>query len=266
MSVVNVRGINVAYEEAGDGEAFVLLHGYPLNRSMWRGQVEELRERCRIITPDLRGLGETETGNEEAATMEAMAEDVAALMDTLKIERAIVGGLSMGGYVSLAFYRLFPERMRALVLADTRATPDTEETQRGREESARKALREGMTTIADALLPKVLAPRTMREQPEVVSAVHTMMTTTKPEGAAAALRGMAARRDQTDLLPQIKAPVLVIVGDVDTVTPPEEAEAMRQAIPNASLSIIEGAGHISNMEEPAQFNRALVSFLKGLED
>lgn len=263
--VARVRGIELAFDDEGAGEpAVVLLHGFPFNRSMWRGQVELLRASYRVITPDLRGHGETSVAEGAAATMEEMARDVAALLDELNVARAVVGGLSMGGYVALAFYRLFRERVRALVLADTRAEADTEDAKRGREETARRALEEGTQTIADTMLPKLLAPATFEENSPAVALVRGMILGTRPEGAAAALRGLAARRDQTDLLPEINVPTLIVVGSEDALTPPERSEAMRREIPIARMEVIEGAGHVSNLERPAAFNRALSDFLKSL--
>ncbi|HEY0078175.1 MAG TPA: alpha/beta fold hydrolase [Pyrinomonadaceae bacterium] len=264
MSVLRVGGIELGYEVAGAGPAVVLLHGFPFNRSMWREQVEVLSQSRRVITPDLRGHGET-SAMDEAATMERMAEDTTALLDELGIERAVVGGLSMGGYVALAFYRLFPERVRAMVLADTRATPDTEEARRTREETAQRALKEGMGAIVETMLPKLVAPATLEGNAEVLSRLREMMERTNPVGAASALRGMALRRDQTDLLARIDVPVLVVVGDSDAVTPPKDAEAMHAAIAGSHLQVIEGAGHVSNMERPEEFNRALLEFLDALE-
>lgn len=258
---IRVRGIEMAYDAEGSGPPVVLLHGYPFNRSMWREQVEALQGSFRVITPDLRGLGETE-GGIEPATMNEMAEDVAALLDELKIARVILGGLSMGGYVSLAFTRRFPLRVRALILADTRPQPDTEEARRAREEQARKALEEGMTSITDLILKKALAPRTLAERPLIVARVREMIHTTKPEGAAAALRGMAARSDQTDFLASILAPTLIIVGSEDQLTPPRDAELMRREIRGSRLEVIEGAAHVSNLERPEEFNRALTEFLR----
>ncbi|MCA1849465.1 MAG: alpha/beta fold hydrolase [Acidobacteria bacterium] len=263
--LARVRGIEISYSETGSGTPVVLLHGYPFNRSMWSEQVEALSAKHRVITPDLRGHGESTAEGSDPATMEEMARDVAALMDGLEIKRAVLGGLSMGGYVTLAFDRLFPWRVRALVLADTRAGADTDEARRGREEMAARALKEGMGAIADALVPKLLAPASISERPEIVTRVREMILGTKPEGAAAALRGMALRRDQTDLLPEVIAPTLIIVGREDALTPPAEAELMHREIRGSRLRVIEGAGHISNVERPAEFNRALVEFLDALE-
>jgi pimeloyl-ACP methyl ester carboxylesterase len=262
--VARVRGIEMVYDDAGAGTPVVLLHGFPFNRSMWRGQAQALGDTCRVVAPDLRGQGETSLGEAKgAATMEEMAADVAALLDELNVGRAVVGGLSMGGYVALAFCRAFPERVRALVLADTRARADTDDARRTREATARRALSEGMAPIADAMLPKLLSAETLERRPETAARVREMMLATNPEGAAAALRGMALRRDQTDLLQEIEAPTLILVGGEDAVTPPFEAEAMRGKIKGSRLVVVEGAGHLSNVERPEDFNRALEDFLRG---
>jgi 3-oxoadipate enol-lactonase len=271
--VARVRGIEVAYEDACVGASsearaagawpVVLLHGFPFNRSLWRGQVESLSASRRVVAPDLRGHGETSL-TEGPATMEEMAEDVAALLDELKVERAVVGGLSMGGYVALAFLRAHPSRVGALVLADTRAQADTDDARRTREETAQRALSAGMEPIADAMLPKLLAPATREQRPDLAARVREMILGTRPEGAAAALRGMALRRDQTDLLETINVPTLILVGSEDAITPPSDSEAMRAKIAGARLLKIEGAGHVSNVERPGEFDRALAEFLDGL--
>jgi 3-oxoadipate enol-lactonase len=259
-----VRGIEMAYEDEGSGPAVVLLHGYPFNRSMWREQRDALSQKYRVIAPDLRGHGETPPSN-EPATMEEMARDVAALLDELGIERVALGGLSMGGYVTLAFYRRFPLRVRALILADTRSQADTEEARRNREEQAKKILEEGMQSIAEDFLKKVLTPATISDKPETVALVREMILQTDPQGAANALRGMAARHDQTEFLEDIIAPTLILVGSEDQLTPPTDAELMRREIRGSRLEIIEGASHLSNLERPAEFNHALKSFLDALQ-
>jgi len=262
-NVARVRGIELAYTDEGRGPAVVFLHGFPFDRTMWRGQVERLSPDFRVIAPDLRGHGGT-THTREPATMEDMAEDVIALLDELNVPRAVVCGLSMGGYVALALYRAHPSRVRALVLADTRAKADNEEARRAREENAQRALAEGMQPIVESMLPKLLSQRTREGEPEVVARVCEMMSGVIPEGAAAALRGMALRRDQTDLLSKLDVPVLIIVGSEDAVTPPSEAEAMHALIEGSRLRVIEGAGHVSNVERPEEFDRALAEFLEGL--
>jgi pimeloyl-ACP methyl ester carboxylesterase len=253
----------VAYDDEGRGEALVLLHGFPFDRSMWREQSEVLSATCRVIAPDLRGLGETPLGG-EAATMGAMAEDVAALLDASGVRRVVLGGLSMGGYVAFEFFRRFPERVRALVLADTRPQADTDDGRRTREENARLVLRDGMRPLVESMLPKLLSASTREHNPEVVERVRAMMLAVKPEGAAAALRGMAGRRDQTALLPEINVPTLILVGAEDPITPPSDAEAMAAKIEGSRLVRVEGAAHLSNVERPEEFNRALKDFVDGL--
>ena len=264
MNIVHVRGIEMAYEEAGSGTPVLLLHGFPFNRSMWNEQVAALSPRYRVITPDLRGHGETMV-TDGPATMDQMARDVSALMEKLKISRATVGGLSMGGYVALALYKMFPLRVRALMLADTRAQADTEEARANRELQAEKALTEGMEVIAEAMLPKLLAPETISRRPEVVKQLREMIVNTKPAGAAAAQRGMAQRSDQLPFLWRIIAPTLIVVGKEDEITPVADSERMHREIGGSRLAVIEGAGHVSNLEQPAEFNRVLIKFLRDLE-
>ncbi|HEY0171682.1 MAG TPA: alpha/beta fold hydrolase [Pyrinomonadaceae bacterium] len=261
---VGVRGVEMAYGEEGNGEAFVLLHGFPFDRSMWREQAEVLSANFRVIAPDLRGLGETPLDGVAAATMDEMAEDIAALLDALNVGRAVLGGLSMGGYVAFEFFRRFPHRVHALVLADTRPQADDDTGKRTREENAQKVLRDGMRPLVESMLPKLLSASTREHRPDVAERVSAMMLAVRPEGAAAALRGMAGRRDQTELLSRIDVPTLVIVGAEDTITPPSDAEAMAAKIDGSRLVRVEGAAHLSNVERPEEFNRALLDFVSGL--
>lgn len=259
-----VRGIEMFYDDTeGGGATLLLLHGFPLDRSIWRGQTEALGGEFRVVAPDLRGFGETPLGT-DSVSIEGMAEDVAALLDELSLGPVILGGLSMGGYVAFEFFRKFPERVRALVLADTRPQADNEEGRRTREETAQRALKEGMVPIVEAMLPKLLSPETAERGGEVLEHVRAMILRMSPEGAAAALRAMAVRRDQTDLLPSIKVPTLIIVGSEDAITPLADSEAMNVKIEGSRLAVVEGAGHLSNVEQPEKFNRALVDFLRGL--
>ena len=261
MTVIRIDDIEMAYTDTGMGRPVVLIHGYPFNRSLWNEQVAELSHSYRVIVPDLRGFGESDS-SEGPATMNRLAQDVAALMDHLAISRAVVGGLSMGGYVALAFYKQFPSRVRSLVLADTRAQPDTEEGKQTRAQQAEKALSEGMAGIADAMLPKLLTPETVSKRPEIVKRVRDMMLKTKPEGAAAALLGMAQRDDQTALLSQISVPTLILVGAEDAITPVADSEKMNNAIARSRLVVLENAGHVSNLERTEEFNKNLLDFLR----
>lgn len=263
MTTTRIDDIQLAYTDVGAGPAVVLIHGYPFNRSLWTEQAEALHARYRVVIPDLRGFGESDSAG-NLATMGRMADDVAALMDQLEIEQAVIGGLSMGGYVALAFARQYPARVRALVLADTRAQADTEEGKQTRAQQAEKALSEGMAGIADAMLPKLLTPDTVSKRPELVKRVRDMMLKTKPEGAAAALMGMAQRDDQSEFISSIEVPTLIAVGREDAITPVADSEAMHAKIAESRLVVIENAGHVSNLEQTEQFNDALHKFLSSI--
>jgi 3-oxoadipate enol-lactonase len=273
-------GKRLAFDDAGSGPAVVLLHGFPFDRSMWREQIDFLcANGFRAIAPDLRGLGETydklqfvagvNHGKTErqaeayrtVATMEEMARDVAVLMDELNIDQAVICGLSMGGYVAFEFVRLFPSRVLGLILAGTRAPADNEQERQAREQQAQKILTEGMNGIAEVTLPKLLAPRTLAEKPEVIARVREMILRSDPRGAAAAQRGMAMRRDYSDDLPNIDVPTLVVVGREDPIRPVADAEFMHNGIRHSRLEVIEDAAHMTNLEQPEIFNRALSAFL-----
>ena len=253
----------IGYTDAGAGAPLVLLHGHPLNRSMWRAQVGALQTNFRVVCPDFRGYGETPVVS-TVSKMSEMAEDVRDLLDYLKLEKVILGGLSMGGYVAFEFYKLFRERISALVLADTKAAGDAEEARQKRFETADKLEKEGIKSLAEEMLPKVLAPATFENQPNIVEEVRKMMLATNSAGAAAGSRGMAERNDHTALLSQINVPTVIFVGENDSVTPPDEAEKMRNAIADSKLVKIADAGHLSPMEKPDEFNRALSDFLSSL--
>ena len=258
-----IGGIEMAWDDTGQGLPLVLLHAFPVNRRMWAAEREALAPRYRVITPDFRGHGESGLA-EEDSTMERLAEDVCGLLDELKLERVVLGGLSMGGYAAFAFLRRHAGRVAALILADTRAGADSEDGRKARYDSAALAEKEGAGVIAERLLPKLLGATTQANKPEVVAAVRAMILSTPPAGIARALRGMAARSDSTPLLGAIRVPTLILVGEEDTLTPPAESEAMAKAIPGAALVKIPAAGHLANLEQPAAFTRALEDFLGSL--
>lgn len=258
-----IGSLELAWEEAGQGLPVVLLHAFPLHRGMWAAQREELSRRYRVITPDFRGHGESAVA-EEDSTMERLAEDLRGLLDALRLERVVLGGLSMGGYAAFAFYRLHPGRVAALILADTRAAADTAEGRKGRYELATVAERQGSDAVAERLLTRLLAPSTPDRKPEVVAAAREMIRSSPPGGLARALRGMAVRPDSAPLLRKITCPTLVLVGEEDALTPPAESEAMAKAILGARLERIRSAGHLSNLEQPARFTSLVDSFLAKL--
>lgn len=256
----HLNGVELAWDEAGAGPPLVLLHAFPLDRRMWEPQVSAFSSHWRVITPDLRGAGES-SWTDEDSFMERLAEDLAALLDYLGLARVVLGGLSMGGYAAFAFLRRYPARVSALVLADTRATADTDEGKKGRYEMAALAEREGAAAVAERMLPRLLGTTTHTRRPAVVSRVREMILANAGPGLAKLQRGMAARPDSRPLLGTIRCPTLALVGEEDVFTPLSDAEAMVQAIPGAKLVRLPEAGHLSNLEKPTAFNSALHDFL-----
>ncbi|HXG63487.1 MAG TPA: alpha/beta hydrolase [Blastocatellia bacterium] len=258
-----INGIKIDYRDEGKGLPVIFIHAFPLNQTMWDEQVAALKGRFRAVTLDLRGFGNSDAP-EGPYFMEQMAADVRGLMSELAIDRAALVGLSMGGYISLAFYRNYPDAVRALVLADTRAGADTPEGRERRYKSAEKALAQGAGAIADDMVPIALGASTRESRPEVVARMRRIVEANSPRGIAAAQRGMAERPDSTAMLADITCPALIIVGDEDGLTPVAEAETLHRGIQGSRLEVIASAGHLSNLECPEEFNAALVEFLESL--
>ena len=261
---MKVNGISIDYRDEGSGLPVVFIHAFPLNQTMWDDQVADLRQFCRTITLDLRGFGNSDVPP-GPCSMDQMASDVWGLMTALEIEDAVLVGLSMGGYVSLAFYRNYPGAVLAMMLADTRASADTHTAREKRLSSAKKAESEGASAIADETIPLLLGPSTLQHKPEIAARVRSMVEANSPVGIAAAQRAMAERMDSTYILAGIDRPVLIAVGAEDSVTPVAEAEALRNGIPHSRMQIVPSAGHLSNLEQPAEFNRALGEFIRELQ-
>lgn len=230
---------------------------------MWWPQVDGLNDIARVVAPDLRGFGAAEEP-EETMSMETFASDLKAMLDGLNVESAVLCGLSMGGYIALAFLAAYPDSVRGLVLANTRAGADSDEARRARLSNAERAYEDGVEVVADSMMPKMLSDASRVERPELVNLVRALMARQSRGGVAAALRGMAARPDRTGWLSSITVPTLVIGGDADTLIPISESEAMAKAIPGAKLAIIPGAAHLSNLEAPGAFNDAVREFLLSL--
>ncbi|WP_049569873.1 alpha/beta fold hydrolase [Streptomyces sp. SBT349] len=258
--------ITIGYDDEGEreGEPLVLVHGHPFDRTMWAPQVRTFsRAGWRVVAPDLRGYGRS-TVVPGSTTLTAFAGDIVALLDRLGVERCVLGGLSMGGQIVMELYRLFPERVTALVLADTFAAAETEQGRAARRATADRLVREGMGPYAEEALPSMVAPGTVATLPGVAAHVLRMMRGAPPEGAAAALRGRAERPDYLGMLPRVAVPTLVVVGGEDVFTTVTDAKVLHERIPGAELAIIPGAGHLPNLERPAAFDAALRGFLAAL--
>lgn len=262
MKKMRIAGSEIAYDVAGEGEAVLFLHAFPLGRFMWDAQADALVPRYRVVRFDARGFGAS-TADDSLLTMERIADDAAALLDHLGLAQAVVVGCSMGGYAAFAMMRRHEERVRALVLQDTRAGADSAEARQNRALLAEKTLKEGAQAALDAFLPKLLGPTTKQERPAVVARVRDAILATSPRGIANALQGLGARADSSPTLREIRVPTLVVCGAEDSITPVAESEAMQKGIAGSRLEVIPGAGHLANLEDPAAYNAALLGFLAG---
>ena len=263
MNTKLVNGIGLAFVDRGTGPAVLLVHGFPLDHSMWNEQIDVLSAGYRVIAPDLRGFGRSGV-TDGTITMEQLADDLAGLLDALQLHEPIVFcGLSMGGYVAFQFQRKYGARLRGLILCDTRAAADAPEKAAGRREAAERVLREGPQSLVDAMMPVLFAPETLRNRPDVIESLRRVMLGTDRRAIAAASLGMADRPDLTPGLHAIECPTLVIAGRFDALSPPEEMREIAAAIPAARFAEIPAAGHMSPMENPAEFNAAILEFLGG---
>lgn len=239
----------------------MLIHGFPLDHSMWTGQIEALAVRHRVIAPDLRGFGRS-GASDGTVSMRRFADDLAGLLDALGMSEPVtLCGLSMGGYIAFSFWEAYASRVAALILCDTRAAADTAQTAASRQQTAGRVLQEGPHFLIEAMIPKLFATSTIQQQPDLVAAQQQVILSTAPQGIAAASRGMAERPDVTARLGSITCPVLVLAGQHDGISPPAEMRAMAQALPRARFVEIPAASHMSPLEQPAAVNRAIQQFL-----
>jgi 3-oxoadipate enol-lactonase len=258
-----IAGTELAYSVTGKGPAVVFLHAFPLGLFMWEAQAAALEATHTVVRFDDRGFGDT-PASDGLLTMERIADDAAALMDHLEISQAVVGGCSMGGYATLAFARRHPDRLKGLVLQDTKASADTDEARRNRALLADKIRKEGALAVAEAFMPKLLGPTSQGEQPALVERIREAILRTSPQGMIDALAGLAARADSTPSLREVRVPTLVICGEEDTITPVADSEILHHGIAGSRLVVLAQAGHLSSLEKPAAYNEALASFLGNL--
>lgn len=262
MHTARVRGIDVNYLDRGAGYPVLFVHGHPFDHTMWHPQIGALLDRgYRVIAPDLRGYGGT-TVTPGTTHLDAFARDLSGLLEHLDLDVVSVVGLSMGGQIALELYRLFPDRVDALTLVATNPRSETKKGRTSREQLAECLRSEGMGGYADRMLVGMMSADNVRDLPEVARHVHEMMCATSPEGAAAALLGRARRPDHMPLLRRLSAPTLLLVGSEDRFTPPDLTEVMHVWVPDSLVSIIDGAGHLPNLERPERFNEVLLRFLE----
>ena len=269
MTEINERAIEtdrgrVAYLEAGAGWPVVLIHAFPLAAEMWRPQLERVPMGSWFIAPDLRGFGRSPLSaiGSRPITIDDYAEDVGALMDALEIESATIGGLSMGGYVTLAMHRQSPERFNGMVLADTKSQADTPQGREGRVRLREALAAGGPRAVADQMLPMLLAGIARDDTPGADARVRAIIEAASPDGIDAAIGALIERPDATSGLAAISCATFVVVGEHDEITPVAAAESMQRAIARSTLTVIPRAGHLSNIDQPAAFSQALDDFVR----
>lgn len=258
MSNFRSGDAQLIYEITGSGPDVVLLHPFPLHHQFWDGVLDQLATRYRVFLPDLRAHGDSEAG-EGAVTMQKLADDLDRLCREFDLTRAIFVGVSIGGYTLFEFWRRHRERVRALVLANTRACAETVEGRTARLQTAESVLRDGTAAFIDDLLPKLFSKATQANRLDIVDAGRAMAKKMSPADVAAVQRGMADRSDSIPTLTTISVPTLVIAGEDDSV-PHAELELMQQRIAGSQLRVIPKAGHYAAMERPGEFGRLLRTF------
>ena len=253
----------ISFEDSGPrwGVPVVFIHGFPFDRTMWEPQVREVSKNSRVLAYDVRGHGRSTAGDGQYS-MELFVDDLVMLLAHLKVERAVLCGLSMGGYIALRAAERQPERLSGLVLCDTKSGPDTDEARIKRAATIFAVKKYGVPKFANEFIKAVLTEKTLKTKPAVVGSLLNSILGNSPLGISGALLAMAARTDTTAALAKLTAPALILVGEQDKITPPSASEAMLKALPKAAMHVIPGAAHISNLENPAVFNEKLLAFLK----
>ena len=263
-----VGGRRLRYAEVGAGRPALLLHAFPLSHALWKGQLESPVPGWRFVAPDLRGFGESDRVAADAPlrspgarSMADYAADVMALVDLLEIERPVVCGVSMGGYVAFALLPRLGARLAGLVLSDTRAEADTDEARGNRRRMQELVMEKGPSAVADQMVPKLLGETSQRERPELAEFVRTLVEANGAEAIHDALEALATRPDVSPMLAAVRCPTLITVGREDVLTPIALHESMCAGIPGARLEIIERAGHLANLENHVTYNEVLREFL-----
>lgn len=255
-------GLELSVDEAGEGIPLLFLHGWPHDRTLWAGQLSGLPTHARCLAADLRGFGASSV--QPPYSMDQYADDAAALLVQLGVERAVLCGLSMGGYIALAMWRRHPALVRGLILTSTRASADTPEAREKRMQVIAFVQEHGVEALAGKQLKAMVGETTFTTRPDVLEAVRNIMGAAPKAGVIGALHAMADRADSTALLAGIDVPTLVVSGAEDTIVPPEEMRTMASAIRGSRFESIRSAGHVCPYERPAAFNHVVAEFIASL--
>lgn len=261
-----INGLEIHYEDLGSltSPPIVLIHGFPFSHEMWRPQIELLKSKYRVIAYDVRGHGKSDVGDGQYL-IEFFVDDLIALLDHLKIEKTILCGLSMGGYTALRAVERNPERFSVPILCDTASEADTNEAKLRRGATITAVKRNGVKAFAETFVKAVFAPESLETRGDTVRLIREIIESTSPVGICGTLLALAARTETTSALPNMKLPTLILVGELDKLTPPAISQMMHSKLPNSELNIISRAAHLCNLENPTDFNRHLLTFLNQLE-
>ena len=262
MKKISIGTLHLNVVDKGVGKVVLLIHGFPLDHTMWQSQIEDLSRDFRIIAPDLRGFGASNS-NDDSLSMAQFADDLDLLLTALEVEGSVtVCGLSMGGYIAWEFWRRHPQRLSRLILCDTRATADDAETRQTRIATAKRVLHDGSEFLAKMMVPKLFSQETLEQRLPLVEETRQVILQTRPASVAAALRGMAEREDASTWLSEIQIPALILCGVSDSITPVHEMQQLAKALPLSRYVTIPQAGHMAPLENPLVCNRELRNFLE----
>jgi 3-oxoadipate enol-lactonase len=255
-----VNGVSISYYDEGAGDVpFIFIHGFPFSKECWKGQVSSLSSETRVIAPDLRGFGNS-TSNKEVASIDLFSSDLLALLDTLQIDKAVMCGISMGGYILMNALARYPERFAGAVLCDTQCIADSEEGKEKRYQNIRKIEEQGLNDFTETFLKGIFCEKTFKEKKEVVDDVRNIILANRTEAVTSALHALAQRRETCTVLKRLQLPTLVICGKEDAVTTVSQSELIFNSISGSALKVINDAGHMSNLEQPEIFNSELKRF------
>jgi 3-oxoadipate enol-lactonase len=264
--LANINGLNLYYDDVGKpgSPAILFVHGFPFSSAMWKGQKQVLQNMdLRVVTYDLRGHGQSDVGDGQY-TIELFVDDLMALLDHLKISKTMLCGFSMGGYIALRAIERNPERFSSLILCDTMSVADSNEAKLKRATSIKTVKNEGVKPFAEGFLKAVFSPQSFSTRPEIIDEIRKIVMSNSPTGICGALLAMAGRTDTSNALPKIAVPTMILVGELDSVTPPSAAQAMQEKIASSKLHLISNAGHMSNLENPEDFNKHLSNFVNSV--
>ncbi len=260
---IPLNTISVSYNDQGPDESpvIIFIHGFPFNKSMWDGQMKELKENNRVIAYDVRGHGDSFDGGKEDFSIELFVSDLIELMDALKIDKAMLCGLSMGGYIALRAFEKYPGRFDSLVLSDTNCIADTPQAKEKRMKAIENINENGVEKYVEDMIKNLFAPASFETKLSAISSVSEMMKKNPADSLCNTLLALAARKETCSKLTEIKVPVLIIVGNEDKITPPAAARLMHEKIENSRLCILKNAAHLANIESPDEFNEQLKMFV-----